>query len=375
MEVFLAVLRQVRDPRDFNARHDCAAMLFVALMATLCGAKSCVDIADFAAANEADLAEAAGLSRGAPSHDSFSRLFRVLDPDETARAFEAFAAALRGALRAGRAAGVVAVDGKRLRGGYERGKAHMPPLMLSVWDAETRLSLAARAGPGGSEVKAALEALKSLDLKGCTVTADALHCHPAMAAAVRARKGHYALRLKGNNGPLHACALAAFAKADEKADAKAGKPGGLAFHETRDAGHGRRERRRASVVAAPKDAPRMPGLVMFARIECERRAGAGEPELHVSYAALSRRMTPREAAQVVRAHWSVENRLHWPLDIVFREDEARSRKDHAPHNLSFIRRMALDILTAHPDRRSPARKMKLAAWSKTFLFELFTHMR
>ena len=371
MEVFLAVLREVRDPRDFNARHDCAAMLFVALAATLCGARSCVDIADFAAANEADLAEIAGLSHGAPSHDSFSRLFRLLDPEEMARAFAAFAKALRGALGIGPARGVVAIDGKRLRGGFERGKAHMPPLMLSVWDAETRLSLAARAGPGGSEVKAALEALKSLDLKGCTVTADALHCHPAMAQAVRARKGHYALRLKGNNGPLHACALAAFAKAD----ARAAKLGGLAFHETRDAGHDRRERRRASVAAAPRDAPPMPGLAMFARIQGERREAGGRLERHVAYAALSRPMSPREAAQVLRGHWGVENNLHWPLDVVFHEDAARTRKNHAPHNLAFIRRMALDILTAHPDKRSPARKMKLATWSKPFFFELFTHMQ
>ena len=78
---------------------------------------------------------------------------------------------------------------------------------------------------------------------------------------------------------------------------------------------------------------------------------------------------------LVREHWGVENNLHWPLDVVFDEDDARARKNHAPHNLSFIRRMALDILSSYPDKRSVARKMKLAAWSKEFFFELFTHMR
>ena len=189
MQALITIFREVRDPRDMNARHDCASMLFVALMATLCGAKSCVDIADFAAANEGMLAEIVDLPHGAPSHDSFSRLFRLLDPDEMSKAFAAFAKALREALGLGPASGVVAIDGKRLRRGYERGGKFMPPLMISVWDAQTRLSIAARASRDGYEVKATLDALKSLDLKGCVVTADALHCHPKMAEGLRAAGG------------------------------------------------------------------------------------------------------------------------------------------------------------------------------------------
>jgi len=128
MKTLISILREVRDPRDMNARHDCAAMLFVTLMAALCGAKSCVDIADFAAANEADLAGIVDLPHGAPSHDSFSRLFRLLDPLEMERAFSAFARALRAGLGLAEAAPgaeprVVAIDGKRLRGGYERGRS------------------------------------------------------------------------------------------------------------------------------------------------------------------------------------------------------------------------------------------------------------
>lgn len=367
MEPFITILRAVRDPRDFNARHDCASMLFIALMATLCGAKSCVDIADFCDANAADLAQIVDLPHGAPSHDCFSRLFRLLDPDEMASAFTAFARALRQALGLGPATGVVAIDGKRLRRGYERGRAFMPPLMISVWDAQTRLSLSARASADGNEVKTTLEALRSLDLKGCIVTGDALHCHPKMAEAIRAQGGHYALKLRGNNGPLHACAAKAFAQADAN--------GGAPFCETSQSGHDRFERRRVSLVAAPTDAPNLPGLVMFGRIESERRKAEGKAETGVYYAAVSKRPTPRKLMEIIREHWSVENNLHWPLDVVFNEDDARTRKNHAPQNLSFIRRMALDILRAHPDNRSLARKMKLAAWSKEFFFELFTHMQ
>jgi len=366
MQALLAILHEVRDPRDINTRHPCASLLFIALIATLCGAKTCVDIADFAAAHVEELAQIVDLPHGAPSHDCFSRLFRLLDPEEMAKVLTRFAKALREGLGLEAAKGVVAIDGKRLRRGYERGKAFMPPLMISVWDAETRLSLGARASSDGNEVKATLEALKSLDLKGCTVTADALHCHPAMAEAVLAAGAHYALKLKGNNGPLYACAIKAFEKPGKGKDA---------FYETSEKGHDRFERRRVTTVAVPKDAPHLPGLAMLARIESERQKTGGKSQTAVYYAALSKRMPARRVLEIVRTHWGVENNLHWPLDVVFYEDDARSRKNHAPQNLSFIRRMAFDILNSHPDKRSTARKMKLAAWRKEFLFELFSYMR
>src|SRR5258708_35054937 len=127
MDSLISISHEVRDPRDFNARHDVSAMLFIALAATLCGAKSCVDIADFAAAHEVDLAEIVDLSHGAPSHDSFSRLFRLLDPEQMAQAFARFAQALREGLGLDPAKGVVAADGKRWRRGYGRGRPCMPP--------------------------------------------------------------------------------------------------------------------------------------------------------------------------------------------------------------------------------------------------------
>jgi predicted transposase YbfD/YdcC len=366
MESLISIFREVRDPRDFNARHDVSAMLFVALAATLCGAKSCVDIADFAATNEADLAEIVDLEHGAPSHDSFSRLFRLLDPEQMAQAFARFVTALREGLGLTPPNGVVAVDGKRLRRGYERGHACMPPLMVSVWDAETRLSLATRHAPDGNEVAATLAALKSVVLKGCTVTGDALHCHPRMAAAVLERGAHYAIKLKSNHRPLFDCVQAAFAAAD--AD------GRLAFHEQTDDDHGRRERRRASVIARPADAPVFPGLAAIGRIETEREAN-GKPTKAVHYVVLSKRLAPRRVLEVTRTHWSVENQLHWKLDVVFNEDDARTRKNYGPQNLAVVRRIALDILRAHPDNRSVGRKMKLAAWKKDFFFELFAHLR
>jgi predicted transposase YbfD/YdcC len=366
MSSLLTILREVRDPRDMNARHVLAEVLFVALAATLCGAKSCVEIAEFVDGREEDLKEIVALRHGPPSHDTFSRVLRLLDPGELAQAFAAFMTALRGELGLPPPKGVVAIDAKSLRRGYEKGQAHLPPLMVSVWDTETRLAIAAARAPGGSEVKATLALLKSLSLKGCTVTADALHCHPAMAAAVRAARAQYALGLKGNHGPLLAAAERGFAAA-----------GDLAFFETTERAHGRSERRRASVLPVSRlsDPPDFPGLKAIGRIEGERRPGDGKPAIAVRYVALSKVLSPRKLAQIVRAHWSIENQLHWTLDVVFDEDDARTRKDNGPQNLAVIRRLAQNILRAHPLAKSIASKMRKANWDKEFFFDLFAHMR
>src|SRR5262249_11211836 len=168
----------------------------------------------------------------------------------------------------------------------------MPPLMVSVWDAETRLSLTTRHAPGGNEVAATLAALKGLVLKGCIVTADALHCHPAMAAAVIETGADYALKLKAHKAPLLKCAQAAIEAADKK-----GKP---TFPEEREFAHDRHEWRRASVIKRPADAPDFPGLAAIGRIETERQAGKGKLTKAVHYVALSKRLTPIRMLEVTR---------------------------------------------------------------------------
>jgi predicted transposase YbfD/YdcC len=366
MQSYISILREVRDPRDINSRHPVGTLLFLTLAATLCGAKSCVEVADFAAGRENELSEIVDLPYGAPSHDTFSRLFRLLDPSELAKVFAAFMTALRAELGLGPVQGVVAVDGKSLRRGYEKGRRHMPPLMVSVWDSQTRLAIAQARAPGGNEVAATLELLGSLVLKGCTVTADALHCHPAMAQAVLDAKADYALGLKANNGPLHAAAERIFA--DTGADAPS--------HATEETAHGRTERRRASVLPAPVAVRALlPGLKALGRIEAQRTTASGRTETDTRYIALSRRFTPATMAEVVRAHWGIENQLNWILDVVFDEDAARTRKDYGPENLAVIRRLAQNILRMHPSDDSISRKMRRALWSKDFFFELFAYMR
>lgn len=242
----------------------------------------------------------------------------------------------------------------------------MPPLMVSVFDSFTRLSLAqTRAGEGG-EAEAARRLLGSLAVKGCTVTADALRCRPDTAAVIRAAGADYVLGLKANQPKLHAAAEATFAQAEE-----------AAASDTRcEENHGWVEQRMARVVPAPAAANALlPGWVAFGRVVSVRQIGEGRREEHTRTFALSRKLPASRFAMLVRAHCGIENHLHWTLDVVFHEADARSRKNYAPENLALLRRLARNILEAHPSDQPIRKKMKLASWSKDYLFEAFTHVR
>jgi predicted transposase YbfD/YdcC len=365
VEGLLVIFEEVRDPRKENARHDLASILFIAVAATLCGEKTCVDFADFAEGHLEALREIVELPHGPPSHDTFSRIFRVLDPAELGAVLTRFVSAMRQAIGLS-GQRTVAIDGKSLNGAYEKGKACVPALMVNVWDNETRLAIAAVRAPDRNEAGAALEALKSLVLKGATVTGDALYCRPDMAKVCRKRKAHYAFKLKANNPTLFKRVEDAFQKSGDD----------LAVFETTDRKRGRSETRRASVLDARKLVSEdWPDLASVIRVRTQRTGAEGKSVARTRYMISDRRFTPQKALELFRNHWAIENRLHWKLDVIFEEDNARSRKDHAPENLAVIRRIAHNILSAHPSDKTIRKKMKLASWSKDFFFELFTHMQ
>src|ERR1700756_6062178 len=191
MEKLRSIFREVPDPRAENARHDLVEILVIALAAVLCGADSCADMAEFGCAKEGLLRQFLDLQHGMRSHDTFSRVFRLLDPQAFEPVFRRFMAELATQLR-----GVVAIDGKALRGAFERGRKTTPLHLVNVWAAEARLAIAQRLAPHRNEVAGALEVLELLALEGCIVTADALHCHRAFAGAVLARGGNYVLAIK-----------------------------------------------------------------------------------------------------------------------------------------------------------------------------------
>ena len=363
MERLLIILRDVRDPRQENARHDLGSILFIALAATLCGEKTCVDFADFAEGHFEVLREIVPLPHGPPSHDTFSRVFRVLDPKELFQALDRFVSVLRKSLGLGRPK-TVAIDGKALKGAYEKGKACLPALMVNVWDQETRLALTAARAEDRNETRAALKLLKSLVLKGATISGDALYCRPDMAQGCRKQAAHYAFKLKANNPGLLKHIETGFAQAKA-----------LPVFETTDRKHDRLETRRASVLDVRHLAcGDWPDLTSAIRVQTTRTANL-KTMTRTHYMIASCRCRPEAALQLFRQHWGIENRLHWKLDVIFEEDRARSRKNYAPENLAAVRRIAINILSAHPSDKPIRRKMKLASWSKDFFFELFAHMR
>src|SRR5438128_4294861 len=260
MEKFAAYFGAVGDPRAGNARHDLLELMFVALAAVLCGAEDCTDMALFARSKLAFLRQVVALEHGPPSHDTFSRVFRLLEPEPFEAAFAKFAAAFAGTLT-----GVVAIDGKALRGAYERGRKTSPLHLVNVWAAETRLVIGQRLAPGRNEALGAQQALALLDLTGCIVTADALHCRADTAQAILNTGADYALALKANQPTLLSQAQALLEAADPAQEAIAGP----AF------AHDRVEGRAALVV--PATGMDFPGLVAVARVESYRKL-RGEPE-------------------------------------------------------------------------------------------------
>jgi predicted transposase YbfD/YdcC len=370
MVSLITILRDVPDPRTGNAtRHDLLDVLMIALVASICGCESCAEFADFAEDREELLREFLGLEHGLPSHATFSRLFRLIDPAALALCFGRFLDEL------GRdGAGVIAIDGKTLRRSFDRAAGASALHVVTAFATETRLVLGQRAvAAGENEITAARALLGCLDLTGSLVTADAIHCQRETAALIRERGGDYLLALKGNRPAMLAEVEAFFAD----------PPEALARHETTDADHGRIEVRRHAVTQSVDwlfsdrryvGEPAMPGLASLAMVEASVERG-GTTTRAVRYYLSSAHLTPERFAQAVRAHWGIENSLHWVLDTTFDEDRARNRKDHGPANLAIIRKLALNVLRTARSKISIRRKRKRSGWSDAFARSIIGQMR
>jgi len=366
MRKFRRIFRIVPDPRADNSRHDLLEVLFISLAAVLCGAEGGEDMEEFGRAKEGLLRQILRLEHGIPSHDTFSRVFRLLDPPAFQKAFQRFMSAF--AKSSGiNFTGVVAIDGKALRGAYERGRRATPMHMVNVWAVGARLVLAQCKAPGRNEVEGALQVLALLSLKGCIVTADALHCHRRFAAGVLKGEGNYVLALKKNQSALYADAGRLFRRTRKRSVAE----------QLDQCTHDRREWRRAVIVRDNRMAEKhgFPGIVAVGRVTCRRRVHGGRSEPLVRYFLLSKYVSATRLLQITRSHWSIENQMHWVLDVVLDEDANRTRKDNAPENLAILRALALNILRSHPSTISMRRKIKRSGWDNAFLLSMFGHMR
>jgi predicted transposase YbfD/YdcC len=363
MQLFLTAFESVPDPRAANVRHNLAELLIIAFLAVLCGATCCVGMQAFGEARLEFLKRFLKLRYGIPSHDTFSTVLRMLDPKALDAAFGGLSKRLVAALGD---SGVIAIDGKVLKGAYDKGRASEAEMMVSAYATGLRLTLATVAAKKRNEVDAALEVLDLVDLKGKTVTTDALHCHRKMAAKIIDKGGAYCLALKGNQDSLLSDARACLGKI------KANHP--TAKTETK--GHGRLETRVGLVIGAGKLGAyhEFTGLKAFGRIEATRTID-GRVETDVRIFALSRPMPVEEFMTSARAHWEIENKLHWGLDVAMREDDARNRRDHGPANIAVLRRRARDVAARDTSKGSLAIKLKRAGWNEDYLVELLHHMR
>ena len=364
METFRDCFSDIPDPRAANSLHNLTDLLFIGLAALLCGAEGCTDMADFGRAKQGFLRTMLRLEHGIPSHDTFSRVFRMLDPTAFEAAFRQFMAAFGKAVAI---KGVVAIDGKAVRGAFERSRKTTPLHLVNVWAAEARLALAQRTAPKRNEVAGALEVLELLSLEGCIVTADALHCHAAMAQAILDRRAAYVLALKENQSALWAAARQRIDSAACRDQATLEQP----------VSHGRYERRQIVVVRDATLAKEhgFPGIRAVARLTSHRRVEGKDTVVVVRHFLLSQAFPAARLLDIVRAHWTIENQLHWVLDVVFNEERARNRKDHGPENLSILRKLALNLLRTHPEKTSLRRKVKRAGWDNAFLLSIIAHMR
>jgi len=343
MEAFAAVFAALEDPRTGDAkRHLLLEILLIALCTLLSGGETCADMALFGRAKQGFLGRFLRLEHGVPSHDTFSRVFRLLDPVQFRTCFVAFMRRFAETCQ-----GVVAVDGKTLRRSFEQAAGAAPLRLVSAWACEQRLVLGQLAVGGKSnEITAVPKLLEMLTLEGTIVTADAMSCQRAIAAQVVAQGGDHVLALKGNQGTL----------LDDVRTFLDDPATPLATLATTDGGHGRIEQRQASLshdIAWLQERHAWPGLAAIGKVVAQREDG-GKSALKTRYYLMSATFSPERFNHVVRAHWDIENGLHWVLDVVMNEDQARHRKDHGPENLALLRRLALNLAKLEPSQGSIA---------------------
>jgi predicted transposase YbfD/YdcC len=331
--------RDLDDPRvERTRKHPLINILFLAVCGVLSGANSFAAIHEFGCDRRTWFARYLDLSNGIPSDDTFARVLARLDP----AAFEKCLLSWIQAVQEISDHRLIAIDGKTLRGSYDRSDGRAAIHMVSAWASENKLSLGqVVVDEKSNEITAIPELLRVLEVTGAVVTIDAMGCQKEIAQLIREGGGDYVLAVKQNQPTLYEQVEEAIDAGLEQ-DAAA-----LDEHRTIETGHGRQETRTYVVFPAPATvdpdgAWRDLNAVGMAITESTDSQGRGR--LEARYYILSALLSAQEFAAAVRGHWSIENNLHWQLDVSFREDECRVRRDHAPANLSVIRRFALGLL-------------------------------
>jgi predicted transposase YbfD/YdcC len=355
------------DPRVNRGRnYELIEMIFLALTATICGAQGWADVERFAKSKREWFRRFIRLQHGIPSHDTFGRVFAVLDTGEFLSAMHTWVDAFAGSLR-GQG---IAIDGKTLRGSFDRAAGKSALHTITAFACDMRLCLRQMSvGEKSNEIPAVPELLKLLELDGATVTLDAMHCQVETARAILAAKADYILTVKGNQEGLYNHLLDQFVEYGE-VDYQVK---GLKRHKTVEKSHGRKERREYYVIQAPdsETLQRWPGIRSIGMIYRCRETGE---EVHdeTMFVISSHEPKVKELAKHIRGHWGIENRQHWVLDVTFAEDQSRIRKGASPEISAAFRRMALNILQRDTTLKENIRGKRLrAGWDETVLNAIY----
>jgi predicted transposase YbfD/YdcC len=368
---FLEHFDDLEDPRQqAKVLYPLDEVLLLSLLGVLAGCESWVEIAKFGEKKLQLLRRFRPFGVGTPSHDQLGDIFAALDAEQFQHCFIAWVASLTGL-----DADVIAVDGKTLRRSYQKADAKAPIHMISAWSARQNLVLGqAKVADKSNEIVAIPRLLDLLVIQGATVTIDAMGCQRAIAKKITDKGADYVLALKGNQGSLRDDTELFFTEqaTREFADAVVSR------YETLEKSHGRIETRTTWAtddIAWLKQRHNWPGLASIVMVETVREIGrhpGAKIERQTRFYITSAAADAEALGQAIRSHWSIENGLHWVMDMVFRDDECRIRKNHAPANFTTVKHMASNLLRRAPGKDSLRVKRRVAAWDDDFLASLIS---
>ncbi len=358
------------DPRIERTKlHALGDILVIAVSAVICGAEGWTDIEEFGKSKEERLQKLLPLTNGIPSHDTFRRVFERLDPDEFEVCFLSWVKSLAPIT------GQVAIDGKTLRGSHDQSNGKKALHLVSAWASDCRLVLGQVAtAEKSNEITAVPELLKMLDVSGCLVTTDAMGCQTDIAAQIIEQGGDYLLAVKDNQKNLRHDIAEIFDI--EFAQTKPFEGFAHDYAKTVDKGHGRIEIRECWTTTDPdllqylRKFEGWSELKTIAMLRGTRRVN-GVESVQNRYYISSLTGDARTILQAVRHHWGIENSLHWVLDVVFREDQARMRQGNTAHNFAMLRHIALNLLRSQKLGPKSVRGKRLkAAWDNDFFLKV-----
>jgi predicted transposase YbfD/YdcC len=367
-------ITKLEDPRNGPAQlHKFEDIIIIAICAILSGADHWTEVAEYGKAKAEWLGKYLELAHGIPSHDTFSRVFRHLNPEAFARVFSEWTQQLQKRT----AWEVIAIDGKCVRGSYDQQTDKAAIYIVSAWADQNGIVLGQRkVDDKSNEITAIPELLDMLDVKDCIVSIDAMGTQKTIAAKIIDKGGDYLLALKNNQKHLREDVASLFTWADnmQYEDME------YTYAQTTNKGHGRIEIRECWALTDPQclamlsDIAEWKALNAVARVRYQRKIGdtsTTEERFYISSMGSNTDHLAKRMLKAVRSHWGIENRLHWVLDMAFREDECRVRKGHGDENLAILRHTALNLLRTDKKTKLGIHGKRLrAGWDHSYLASL-----